>query len=562
MSTKRARTGEAFEHASIPGARPRSAYRIMRPKGFGYANYGAMYMPRGTAYGLRKRGATYASATPAQRAYRKRTGWIGRGSYSSAYRIASRLGKTSLGRMARRVAIGAIDAETGGMGSLAVTSARQFGRGMYTGRGMYKDTSANLLVAGGAGTVAGFSSASDETGALTISHSEYVQDIYALASSEKFHVTALRLNPGLHATFPWLSQIAANYEEYELIQLLFTFESKISDQMGGSNGQVGSIIMFTDYGPDSALKTSKYTMLQGYAAGDALLTNNLVHGVECDPAKLHGDGHKFVRTRRVDGSLNDYDLGILQLGVSGTPATLANQIVGQLHVTYTVKLMKPRIYSALALATDQDIWSSNGDHGTTGAKIFVEPVMPGVENGIGTMLKITQAGSAVDAGNQGEGTYNKVELTFPASFSGPVEIIITTEAPFAGSGNPIQQSMAAIAGIITYGNIEPIRDLINGFGEVNYSHEAGALTAEVSGTQGFWQSASGYDGRISRLHFNVEMADSGVDNKILFKFQQLSNVTGEDGPTYRSVMEIRRYNNRESYEPPLFLDAAGKAVSL
>lgn len=550
MSTKRARTGEAFEHASIP--RSGRAFKLYRPRGFGYAAYGASYMPRGTAYGLRKRGATYASATPAQRAYRKRTGWVGRGSYSSAYRVASRIGKTSIGRLARRVAIGAIDAETGGMGSLAVTSARQFGRGMYTGRGMYKDTSANILVAGGAGSVAGFASASDETGALTISHSEYVQDIYGLEAGENFHLTALRLNPGLHSTFPWLSQIAANYEEYELIQLLFTFESKISDQMSGSNGQVGSIIMFTDYGPDSPLKTSKYTMLQGYASGDALLTNNLVHGVECDPRKLHGDGHKYIRTRAMEGSLNDYDLGILQLGVSGTPTTLQNQIVGQLHVSYTVKLMKPRIYSALALAVDQDVWSSNGTH-TGGHMIFATPLMPGVDNGIGTLLEITQAGSTSDS-VQTDGTTQKVKLTFPASFSGAVEIVITTLARSTGADNDIDPNIPTLrtlpvsAATGLSGNIKPIKDIMIGFGG-----PSGTPSIEHN----FYQGASGKEGRIFRCHYDVEMADSGVDNSITFSLYQISTQVGGDGPIDRSMLEVRRYNSRESDKAPLFIDANG-----
>lgn len=427
---------------------------------------------------------------------------------------------------------------------------------MYTGRGGYKATQGNILMAGGSGSVPGFQSASDETGALTISHSEYVCDIYGLASDETFHVTAMRLNPGLHATFPWLSQIACNFEEYEMIQLLFTFESKISDQLSGSNGQVGSIIMFTDYGPDSALKTSKYTMLQGYASGDALLTNNLVHGVECDPSKLHGDGHKYIRTSRQDGSLNDYDLGITQIGVTGTPATLANQIVGQLHVSYTVKLMKPRIYSALALATGQDFFSSNGTH-TNGAYIFGTDIHEGVDNGIGCECIIQRQGTQVEDGLQGSTDTQLVRLTFPAHFAGPVEIIITTECNSSGDGttdgNNVQQTLATLRSApTTNGNVFPINDMSCAF--------AGFGTDILE--DGYYQMSSGIDGRIARFHYNVEMADSGKDNYIEFPLQQISNTAGVDGPINRSVMEVRRYNNRESAKAPSFLDSNGEVVTL
>lgn len=552
MSNKRARTSGMRNVGSRP-------FRMYRPRGLGYRTHGSMYMPRGTESGIALMGATYKTANAHQRAMRKATGWVGRGSYRSAYRIASRLGKTTLGRMARRAGTAFLDAETGGMGSLAIRSAREFGgRGMYTGRGLYKASSANILVAGGKGSVAGFNSASDETGALTINHTEYIQDIYGLEAGETFHVTALRLNPGLHQTFPWLSQIAANYEEYELIQLLFQFESKISDQMSGSNGQVGSIIMFTDYGPDSTLKTSKYTMLQGYASGDALLTNNLVHGVECDPRKLHGDGHKYIRTSALEGSLNDYDLGVTQIGVSGTPSTLQNQIVGQIHVTYTVKLMKPRIYSALALAVAQDIWTSNGVHNDDGAKIFATPLLPGIDNGIGTDLEIETPGAAVDLGHQTDLQTNNVRLTFPASFAGAVEIIITTEADAAGAGNNVQTSMMPCKNVELTGNIKPIRDMLIGFGEPAGDDESNFATGQPA----YWQQISGVDGRISRFHFFVEMADSGVDNTILFRMNQLSNVATADGPIQRTVLEVRRYNNRESTKPPLFLDATGHAVKI
>lgn len=545
--SKRARTS----YAGDVSGRSR-AFRIYRPKGFPYRKYGAMYIERGTPDGIAAMGRTWRAATPAQRAMRKSVGFVGRGSYRSIARAVGAAGRTSLGRLARRSAIGYVDAETGGLGSLMAKSIKQYrGRGMYTGRGKY--TAGNLLMAGGAGSVAGFSSASDETGALTISHREYVTDIYGLDTGETFHLTALRLNPGLHATFPWLSQIAANYEEYELIQLVFEFESKISDQLGGTNGQVGSIIMFTDYGPDSALKTSKYTMLQGYASGDALLTNNLVHGVECDPKKLHGDGHKYVRTRAIEGSLNDFDLGITQIGVSGTPVALTNQIVGQLYVNYTVKLMKPRIYSALALAVDQDIWSSNGAH-ADGAQIFTRPLMPGVENAIGTLLQITQEGTHVNNALQQAGDLQKVTLTFPASFAGPVEIIITTEAPSAGAGNLIGQSSPTVSNAPTLaGNVAPINDILNSFAVSNDANSQNA---------GFMQEASGYEGRIARFHYNVEMADSGVDNSITFSLRQVSTADGVDGPITKSVMEIRRYNSRESSKPPLFLDSAGNAVIL
>jgi hypothetical protein len=36
---------------------------------------------------------------------------------------------------------------------------------------------------------------------------------------EDFQNQSILLNPGLEASFPWLSQVAQNFEEYEFVQL-------------------------------------------------------------------------------------------------------------------------------------------------------------------------------------------------------------------------------------------------------------------------------------------------------------------------------------------------------
>ena len=52
------------------------------------------------------------------------------------------------------------------------------------------------------------------------------------------------INLGKAESFPWLSQIAANYEEYEIKLLVFCYKSKVSDKSTSSDGHVGSVIMF------------------------------------------------------------------------------------------------------------------------------------------------------------------------------------------------------------------------------------------------------------------------------------------------------------------------------
>lgn len=93
------------------------------------------------------------------------------------------------------------------------------GRGIYSGRGMYDK---NVLIEGGDAPMAVGMGASDNQEVI-INHCEYLQDVYGPADA-KFTNNQLDINPGLLENFPFLAQIAANYEEYEFIQLMFHFK--------------------------------------------------------------------------------------------------------------------------------------------------------------------------------------------------------------------------------------------------------------------------------------------------------------------------------------------------
>ena len=92
---------------------------------------------------------------------------------------------------------------------------------------------------------------------MVITHKEYLQDVYGPADSG-FQNNAIAVNPGLSTNFPWLSQIAANYEEYEFIQLIFEFHSTVDPSAtNNSSGATGTIILASQYNPDAANFVSK-----------------------------------------------------------------------------------------------------------------------------------------------------------------------------------------------------------------------------------------------------------------------------------------------------------------
>lgn len=230
------------------------------------------------------------------------------------------------------------------------------GQGAYSGRGDYN----NLFPEYGRPSMY-FDSPNDETQSIVISHCEYLQDVFG-APTTAFTVEGWNLNPALLENFPWLSQIAANYEEYEFIQLLFHFKSTVDvNATNNSNGATGTIIMATNYNPTVGNFANKETMMQYHGANSGRLVEDHTHGVECDPSKNAGTGQKYTRVTPVVAGqdLKSFDLGRFQIAQVNTPAAFNNQQIGELWVTYTVKLTKPRLFTSIGAVIPESRWTTD-----------------------------------------------------------------------------------------------------------------------------------------------------------------------------------------------------------
>jgi hypothetical protein len=104
------------------------------------------------------------------------------------------------------------------------------GHGMYTGMGEYAPDTNSLISKSSMDVVPLFTPETDA--GIQISRREYVSEIYGppLVAGEPapFTIQTFAINPGLEKTFPWLSQLAQNYDEYELVQCIFTFKFRMS----------------------------------------------------------------------------------------------------------------------------------------------------------------------------------------------------------------------------------------------------------------------------------------------------------------------------------------------
>ena len=200
----------------------------------------------------------------------------------------------------------------------------------------------------------------NETGDIIVSQSEFLFDVVPPAyfdeidgaASSKFAIQGgqasfttdgdqywnrkpLVLNPGCSRTFPWLSKLASNFQEYDFIQLVFEYKPTISD---GNTGISGTVVMFTQYNPNQVTEPTS-TSVCGYGtitnkrdAEGIDYTNTVkpimgaLHGIECDNSKNAGSGEKLIREEdnslgNVKSNYMDYDLGLFSLGLSNITPT-------------------------------------------------------------------------------------------------------------------------------------------------------------------------------------------------------------------------------------------------
>ncbi len=200
-----------------------------------------------------------------------------------------------------------------------------------TGSGDYKINGNTILQ----GQVPVFANSGRET---TIFHKEFIADI---SGTTNFTLASYPINPGMAVTFPWLSQVAANYEQYEMLGLTFDYVPTSGNAVGSTNTALGSVIMATDYDPDHPPFVSKQQMASYEFSCTSVPYTGMIHGVECK-SKSRPINVLYNRSSVLapNEDYSFYDLGNFQIATQGMQN--GTTVIGELWVSYHIKLMKPR----------------------------------------------------------------------------------------------------------------------------------------------------------------------------------------------------------------------------
>lgn len=172
-------------------------------------------------------------------------------------------------------------------------------------------------------------------GRITVTHTEWVEkvevgNVLFAPSIDKF------INPGLPGSFPWLSNIANNYETYCFESMRFRYVPRCP------TSTAGTVMMHMDYDCLDDVPTSESRLMNSHRAvsGPSWAALELV----CDVADLKKWPQRYTRKgEHVVPDQKTYDVGRFSLCTEG----VGLQSLGSLFIDYTVTLMTPQLRDQL-----------------------------------------------------------------------------------------------------------------------------------------------------------------------------------------------------------------------
>lgn len=231
---------------------------------------------------------------------------------------------------------GAIGSQLGPGGTAAGTElGRRISRLIGSGDYETNDTYSNSLIKGAVAPTVSFGKTAL---AIRVKHREFLGDIVTGSVAGAFTNYVYPINAGLRGTFPYLSQLASNYEEYCFHGLVFEFISTASPYL--STSSLGSNVAAMEYNAAAPVFTSKFAMENSTAAISARLDKNLMYGVEC----AHNGNVQncyYIRSGTSTLPLTTTDLGNFQFAVVPGAGVPTSSVIGELWVTYDCSLDRP-----------------------------------------------------------------------------------------------------------------------------------------------------------------------------------------------------------------------------
>jgi len=188
----------------------------------------------------------------------------------------------------------------------------------------------------------------DTRGGSIIQMREYLGDIVSAATANTFKIDTFPINVGLAETFPLGSEISRNYQKYQLMGCVFEFRSMSGNALNSVNTALGQVVSCVD--TTCVATYSSKILVEDTDGGQSCKPSEcMLIPVECQRDLVLGNV-AYVRAGAVPRGqdVKTFDYGNLIIGSNGIQGTNVN--LGELWVTYQVKLIAPRLFDNLGLA--------------------------------------------------------------------------------------------------------------------------------------------------------------------------------------------------------------------
>lgn len=206
-----------------------------------------------------------------------------------------------------------------------------------TGRGDYNIKS-NSIMSGDDLKPTNLSFSPTGAAGIRIKKREFISTVRVPADASSFAQTLYRLQCTDGTSFPWLSQIASHFTEWQLMGAVVSFETTSSNY--SASMALGTIAIGTQYNSNELPFRDMEDILQSAYHTRGNPSETLMHGIECDP-KLQVSDKLFTRRACCSGPPNLYDHGVVTIAHEGLPTDSANQVIGRLYITYDIELNLP-----------------------------------------------------------------------------------------------------------------------------------------------------------------------------------------------------------------------------
>jgi hypothetical protein len=166
---------------------------------------------------------------------------------------------------------------------------------------------------------------------VRIRHREYLGEV--TGTGLNFLLRKFQINPGLAATFPWLSGIATQFEQYKFHKLSFSYATERPTYTPGY------VLQVVDYDPADDVPTNKQQMAMFQGATRCAVYDNMVF--DADPKQLNREKLLYLRYGNLAPNLDikTYDAGQYLIATGGVGDEL---LIGELWVDYDVDLVAPQ----------------------------------------------------------------------------------------------------------------------------------------------------------------------------------------------------------------------------